>query len=91
MDNIRTLSGLVTVVADTVPVSPPEVTRRPRNIFEQFLRKPQDLSITQVLQEGLVGIGPILMISMLLVQPQSSDGYRVLEHAQFSSILATTS
>ena len=43
--DIRTLSGLVTVVADTVLVSPPEVTKRPRNIFEQFLRKPQDISV----------------------------------------------
>ena len=45
MDNIRTLSGLVTVVADTVLVSPPEITKRPKNIFDQFVRKPQDISI----------------------------------------------
>ena len=45
MDNIRTLSGLVTVVADTVLVSPPEVTKRPKNIFDQFVRNPHDISI----------------------------------------------
>ena len=47
MDPRGTLSGLVTVVADTILVSPPEVTKRPRNIFEQFLRKPEDISVLE--------------------------------------------
>ena len=38
------LSGLTRVVADQVLVSPPEVSKRPVDIFEQFLRKPQDVA-----------------------------------------------
>ena len=35
---------MITDVADSILVSPPEITKRPKNIFEQFPRKPEGIS-----------------------------------------------
>jgi hypothetical protein len=40
----QALSGITTVVADFCLVSPPEVTKKPKDIFEQFLRVPQGIA-----------------------------------------------
>jgi hypothetical protein len=38
-------SGITTVIADKCYVSPPEITKRPLDIFEQFLRVPSGISV----------------------------------------------